>query len=143
MGTEGGGDDSCLRKRGSMLTRDEQTPSNEQTTTPWSISETNDHNEVRTNIISDRWLGITLRYDTFSLKVKASAITRISASVTLRKKRQQFSLGGIKEGQLVNNSSAPRSVLCLPALYASRSPQPQEASHYVFGSRRKKSIQQK
>lgn len=83
----GGGGDSCLRKRNSMLTRDEQTPSNEQTTTPWSISETNDHNEVRTNIISDRWLGITLRYDTFSLKVKASAITRISASVTLGKKR--------------------------------------------------------
>lgn len=71
--------DSCLRKRGSMLTRDEQTSSNEQTTTPWSISETNDHNEARTNIISDRWLGITLRYDTFSLKVKAPAITRISA----------------------------------------------------------------
>lgn len=71
--------DSCLRKLGSMLTRDEQTSSNEQTTTPWSISETNDHNEARTNIISDRWLGITLRYDTFSLKVKAPAITRISA----------------------------------------------------------------
>lgn len=85
-GGAGGGVTAVSGKRGSMLTRDEQTPSNEQTTTPWSISETNDHNEVRTNIISDRWLDITLRYDTFSLKVKASAITRISASVTLWKK---------------------------------------------------------
>lgn len=109
--------------------------------TPWSISETNDHNEVRTNIISDRWLGITLRYDTFSLKVVASPITRISASVTLSD--DSFSSGGIKEGRLANNSSAPRTVLCLRALDAGESPQPQEAGHYVFGSRRKKSIRQK
>lgn len=43
-------------EHGSMLTRNEQTSSNEQTTTPWSISETNDHNNMKTNIISDRWL---------------------------------------------------------------------------------------
>lgn len=43
-------------EHGSMLTRNEQTSSNEQTTTPWSISETNDHNNMKTNIIADRWL---------------------------------------------------------------------------------------
>lgn len=99
-GRASGGVTAVSGKRGSMLTRDEQTPSNEQTTTPWSISETNDHNEVRTNIISDRWLDITLRYDTFSLKVKASAITRISASVTLQKKKIATTIffGRKKEG---------------------------------------------
>lgn len=47
-------------EHGSMLTRNKQTSPNEQTTTLWSISETNDHNNTKTNIISDRWLVYTL-----------------------------------------------------------------------------------
>lgn len=71
-------------EHGSMLNRNEQTSSNERTTTPWPISETNDHNNMTTNIISERWPSFTVGYKTFMLKVKASPIMHICASVMLQ-----------------------------------------------------------
>lgn len=57
-------------EHGSMLTRNEQTSSNKQTTTPWSISETNDHSNMKTNITADRWLVLQLVTKHFSSRLR-------------------------------------------------------------------------
>lgn len=90
-------------EHGSMLTRNEQTSSNEQTTTPWSISETNDHNNMKTNMIADRWLGFTVCCKTFARRVKASAIVHICAP----RKMTIFFVGNTcswRQNGLINNS---------------------------------------
>lgn len=114
-------------EHGSMLTRDEQTPSNEQTTTPWSISETNDHNNMKTNIISDGWLALRSVTKHLPWRLRPR-LWRTLAPPLCPKQGRQFSLRGIK-GALVNNGSFP--LLCFVCAYCT------EAGH---GSRRKPSL---
>lgn len=81
-------------EHGSMLTRNEQTSANEQTTTPWSISETNDHNNMKTNIIADRWLVLQSVTKHCRSRLRPRLSRTFCASAMLQK-RWQFSLWGI------------------------------------------------
>ena len=113
-----------------MLTRNEQTSANEQTTAPWSISETNDHNNMKTNIIADRWLVFTVCYKTSPLKVKASAIMHVLCLCYAPKTMTIFFVGNTcseRQNALINNSPFSFAVFCLHILCRSRSQQLQEA----------------
>lgn len=132
-------------EHGSVLTRNEQTSSNEQTTTPWSISETNGHYNMKTNMTADRWLRFTVCYKTFTLKVRARAIMHICASVMLQK-RWQFSLWGAHaRTEKCADKQWPFFFSCVLSAYTVQKQVTAAAGslHYVFGKRRKKSIQQK
>lgn len=123
-------------EHGSMLTRNEQTSANEQTTTPWSISETNDHNNMKTNIIADRWLVFTVCYKTSPLKVKASAIMHILCLCYAPKTMTIFFVGNTcseRQNALINNS--PFSFCCVLSAYTVQKQVTAAAGslHYVFG----------
>ena len=78
-------------EHGCLLTRNEQTSSNEQTTTPWSISETNDHSNMKTNIIEDRWLILQSVTKHWSSRLRP----QLSCIFVMFQKQRQISLWGI------------------------------------------------
>lgn len=100
-----------------MLTRNEQTYTNEQTTTPWSISETNDHSNMKTNIIADRWL--------LSQSVTKHLSSRLRPRlqrmfVMLHKRTTIFFVNALKEEKnaLINNIFFPL-LLCFICIFCS------------------------
>lgn len=76
-------------EHGGMLTRNEQSSSDKQKTTPWSISETNDHGNMKANITADRRLVLQSVTKQFSwrLRPRPSCIF-----VALLQKRWQLSM---------------------------------------------------
>lgn len=117
-------------KHGGMLTRNEQTSSNKQTTTPWSISETNDRSHLKANITADGRLVLQSLTKRFSSRLRPQlACTFVHSAVLL--KWWPFSIQEIhvlnKKKCTDKQSLFPLAVFCLHILYRSRSLQLQEA----------------
>ncbi|MEQ2205722.1 hypothetical protein XENOCAPTIV_011396 [Xenoophorus captivus] len=109
-----------------MLTRNEQTSSNEQTVTPWPISETNGHSNMRINITAC----FTAGDKTFRLQVKTSAITLIWALPYAQKTTTVFFVWNpCTESRNCADKQwpFPSAAFCLHIQYRSRSEQLQEA----------------
>lgn len=120
------------------VNRKEQTPSNERATAPRSISGSNDLG-MKTNRISDRDL-----LQNISAQGRGLAVRHLCVGVS-PEMMTVFFVGTLSERKDCADKQwlLPFAVFCLHTPYRSGASAAAGSLHYVFGKRRKKSIQQK